>query len=94
MKNFLSLGLVLSILAAPVAAETIKIPLGQQGKAWNVQTPNTGVSKEYVEANFGAPLSKSGPVGEPPIYTWEYEKFDVYFESNHVIHSVVKKQPK
>jgi hypothetical protein len=28
-------------------------------------------------------------VGKPPISRWEYPGFIVYFESDHVIHSVV-----
>lgn len=83
-------GLVLSLASAYVAAETVAIPLGQQGRAWNVETPRTGLSKEQVAQRFGEPRSKSGPVGEPPIYTWDYGQFSVYFESDRVIHAVVK----
>lgn len=74
-------------------AERIVIPLGQQGKAWNVEAPRTGLSKSRVEELYGSPLKRTGPVGDPPIYTWEYEKFRVYFEGDYVIHSVVKHQP-
>lgn len=73
-------------------AEKIVIPLGQQGKAWNVETPRTGLKKTQVEERYGAPLNASGPVGDPPIYTWEYAQFRVYFEGDYVIHSVVKHQ--
>lgn len=83
-------GLVMSLASAYVAAETVAIPLGQQGRAWDVETPRTGLSKEQVTARFGEPRSKSGPVGEPPIYSWDYGQFSVYFESDRVIHSVVK----
>ena len=78
--------------SAPAFAETVAIPLGQQGKAWEVQTPRHGATKVEVEAQFGSPIATSGPVGEPPIYTWEYEQFNVYFEGDRVIHAVVKMQ--
>ncbi len=81
-------------LHSPSIAETVTIPLGQQGKAWDVTTPAKGTSKTQVEAQFGAPAQQSGPVGTPPIYTWNYGDFTVYFEGDKVIHSVVKAPPK
>lgn len=94
------LGLACALAAAlPIAAwsgslqaDTVAIPLGQQGKAWNVETPRHGVTKSQVQARFGAPVSQSGPVGEPPIYKWAYDQFTVYFEGDRVIHSVVQAQ--
>ncbi len=86
----LAFSLALVGASATSVAETVAIPLGQQGKAWQVETPRTGVTKEAVEAQYGSPLDTQGPVGEPPITTWEYEQFTVYFEYNHVIHAVVK----
>lgn len=83
--------LLLPLASLPSAAETVAIPLGQQGKAWNVETPQTGLTKDQVEAQFGAPQTTSGPVGDPPIYTWDYGQFAVYFETDRVIHSVVKR---
>lgn len=87
------LGLLLPVLSAPTVAETVAIPLGQQSKAWNVETPKTGFTKDQVEARFGEPQQRTGPVGDPPIYTWDYGHFKVYFEADRVIHSVVKHQP-
>jgi hypothetical protein len=89
-----SAGVFMIALGAASQAETVAIPLGQQGKAWNVETPKTGMRKDQVEARFGTPNEKSGPVGEPPIYTWDYQQFTVYFEGDYVIHSVVKVPPK
>ncbi len=77
-------------LSSPVAmSETVTIPLGKQGDYWNVERPKTGISKDQVLARYGEPLTRSGPVGNPPITTWQYEQFKVYFEYDHVIHSVV-----
>lgn len=84
------LGAWLPLFGGIASAETIAIPLGQQGKEWQVETPTTGMSKSLVEQRFGEPLERSGPVGTPPIYTWDYSQFTVYFEHDHVIHAVVK----
>jgi hypothetical protein len=42
-----------------------------------------------VSSKFGAPTTKIPAVGSPPISRWEYPGFVVYFEADHVIHSVV-----
>lgn len=54
-----------------------------------VARPAHGTTMESVVQNFGEPGSRSGPVGDPPISTWDYGEFVVYFEGQHVIHSVV-----
>jgi len=42
-----------------------------------------------VEQKFGQADNTTGPIGEPPISTWTYSDFSVFFEDNIVIHSVV-----
>ncbi len=54
-----------------------------------VLRPVLGMSMSNVEQQYGQAENKSGPVGEPPISTWTYPNFSVFFESNIVIHSVV-----
>jgi hypothetical protein len=44
---------------------------------------------DQVASKFGAPVTKIPAVGNPPISRWEYPGFVVYFEHEHVIHSVV-----
>jgi len=73
-----------------VFAEQVRIPIGQQSDASGVNKPAHGSTKADVERQFGSPESRRGPVGNPPIYFWEYASFTVYFESNRVIHSVSK----
>ncbi len=51
--------------------------------------PTRGMTMSQVASKFGAPVSKVPPVGKPPISRWEYPGFIVYFEHDHVIHSVV-----
>lgn len=53
-----------------------------------VTLPGRGMLKDQVEERFGAPLDKVPEVGEPPISSWVYNGFTVYFEYDHVIHAV------
>ena len=74
-------------------AESVKIPVGEQSENQHIDKPETGATQAAVEAKYGEPISKKGPVGDPPISTWEYAEFIVYFEYDHVIHSVAKFHP-
>jgi len=55
----------------------------------DVATPTRGMTMNQVQTKFGAPVTKIPAVGKPPISRWEYPGFIVYFEADHVIHSVV-----
>jgi hypothetical protein len=45
---------------------------------------------DAVLAEFGEPLARIKPVGDPPITRWEYAEFIVNFERRWVIHSAIK----
>jgi hypothetical protein len=53
--------------------------------------PTSGLTQESVEATYGSPNSKTAAVGEPPISSWEYDDFVVFFEYDRVIHAVKKR---
>lgn len=55
------------------------------------QRPTRGQSMDKVSSVFGEPLAITGPVGDPPITTWDYEEFSVYFEYDKVLHSVLQR---
>ena len=57
-------------------------------RARDVPVPTQGMRMEQVEARFGAPISRSAPVGDPPITRWRYAEFTVYFEHETVLHAV------
>lgn len=92
MKFFFSLALcALATSATYVAAENIKLPLGAQTpESQQIARPTTGASKAQVKSQFGEPQKENAAKGKPPISNWEYAEFIVYFENDHVIHSVVK----
>ena len=53
--------------------------------------PASGTTQESVEANYGSPNAKKAAVGDPPISSWEYDGFVVFFEYDRVVHSVKKR---
>jgi hypothetical protein len=81
----------LAAVSASAAAETVKVPVGQQGEALQgIKIPKRGILMKVVVAEFGEPLAKSTPVGDPPISYWEYKDYFVYFERNRVLDTVLK----
>lgn len=84
-------GLCLSVLPPLGAAEVIRIPVGSQNPgAANIDRPALGLLKARVVSDYGEPEKRYAPVGTPPIERWDYEQFSVYFEYDHVVHSVLK----
>jgi hypothetical protein len=77
------------IFAGAAVAETIAVEGGIAVKDSALATPLRGMSMQQVESRFGAPARKVPAVGKPPISRWEYPEFVVYFEYEHVVHSVV-----
>lgn len=90
-----------SVIAATLAtvplsqADTLEISVSKQSpELQSVSRPHTGMSKSSVEQIFGTPQTRGGPVGEPAISSWSYPQFTVYFESDTVLHSVLRTTPK
>ena len=70
-------------------ADVVAVENGIAIKESSVATPSRGMTMDQVSSKFGAPVTKVPAVGSPPISRWEYPGFVVYFEAEHVIHSVV-----
>lgn len=93
MHRPLFAALAISLLSIPlvqISAETLSVPETSQ-ETFSVTLPGRGMTMEQVEVRFGAPLEKKPAVGIPPITTWVYDKFTVYFEDRFVIHAVFHK---
>lgn len=89
--------LTFSLLASAtfVNAETIRVPIAQQGSDIDhIARPSKGASKATVLQQFGEPQQRIAARGLPPISSWKYPEFTVYFEYDHVIHSVLIHRPK
>src|SRR5271165_7509442 len=83
------LGTGLAGLADLSRADMVATDNGIAVKESDVATPSRGMTMDQVASKFGAPVTKVPPVGNPPIARWEYPGFVVYFEHEHVIHSVI-----
>lgn len=81
-----------AVATQATGGDSLLIQRVQREKAMNL--PQRGLTMAQVERHFGAPVRKLTPRGgdtkvHPVINRWEYAKFIVYFEHNHVIHSVL-----
>ena len=75
-------------ITSPVArADELAVAAPQAAPA---DMPTRGMTMDRVQSRFGAPNQKLAAVGQPPITRWEYPSYVVYFEHQHVIHSVIK----
>ncbi len=94
MRNlrFLPLLILLAPLAAPAEEEIVDPDPGQLNPAEIVQKlptmPPRGTTKASVRERLGEPERQVPAVGDPPISSWVYERFTVYFEHDRVLHSV------
>tara|TARA_R100000322_G_scaffold26447_2_gene16836 strand:+ start:1622 stop:1858 length:237 start_codon:yes stop_codon:yes gene_type:complete len=75
-----------------VLADQVRIPVEENVRQGQQQTlPKKGELKAAVMARFGEPQRQTRPVGTPPISQWHYDRFVVYFEHDHVVHSAAKR---
>ncbi len=77
-----------AILIQPVSAgDTLVIP-GHTANGNSQVLPKRGINMDDVLSQFGEPVDRYGPVGEPAISEWVYGSFRVYFENEIVLHSI------
>jgi hypothetical protein len=76
-------------LAGLAQADIVAVDNGIAVKQSDGIAPARGMTMSQVASKFGTPVTKVPAVGNPPISRWEYPGFVVYFERDHVIHSVV-----
>ncbi len=78
-------------LPSSAHAESLRTKVRQEQ---GMNLPHRGMTMAQVERQYGAPVRKLQTRGgdsakHPPINRWEYANYIVYFERNHVIHSVI-----
>ena len=94
ISTVLRIGILLSLPCGLARAETINIPIGQQHpELQSIAKPMRGHKMAQVLSKFGEPVQRYATRGTPPITRWEYPGYFVYFEHDHVIHSVLKHRP-
>jgi len=96
MRLFSAIPLALLVslgVCTTASAEQLQMP--EEGTTNQPATPAMdmpikGMSKQQVRQVYGEPVKVMPPVGDPPITRWVYDRYTVYFEYTHVIHSVPK----
>lgn len=89
----LPLALLMALAAGTAAADTLVVDGKVQLAPATQELPRRGSSMTTVEGRFGAPRARHAAVGQPPITRWDYETFSVYFEYQHVLHTVAHGAP-
>ena len=70
-------------------AEILVRPDGGYNVRQSTGTPSRGLTMQAVLQQFGEPLKRARTVGNPPISTWHYAGYKVYFERDVVLHTVI-----
>ncbi len=83
----IALALALAFCAQFAVADVLIIDEVRQSES--MQLPKNGASKADTEAKFGTPSKKLPAVGDPPITRWEYDTYNVFFEYDLVLFSVL-----
>lgn len=83
-----AIGLACGLGLAPSYGQDLQMVDAPSAQA-RTDTPTRGMSKTQVERKYGAPSDRVAAVGNPPISSWVYPSYVVYFEYDHVIHAVV-----
>ena len=90
-SKILALSTMAAVLALPVASESQAQAQGERAFV-SVERerglPVRGQSRNSVKQKYGDPVSSKPAVGKPPISSWAYDDFVVYFERSHVITTV------
>jgi hypothetical protein len=75
----------LVLTASVTHADELEMSKAPQSTA---DRPSRGMTMQKVEATYGAPAGRVPGVGTPSISRWEYPGFVVFFENDHVVHTV------
>lgn len=92
MKQITALLLSLGLSVSAAQAEILLIEAiadEPANSSSGLLRPGRGMTMDSVRRQFGDPTSESATVGEPPITSWDYPGYSVYFEYQHVLTSVV-----
>jgi hypothetical protein len=81
------LAFVLAFAVQAVYADVLLIEEVRQAE--RMELPKNGQNKADVESRFGTPLEKRAAVGDPPISSWKYDTYSVYFEYDLVLSTVL-----
>jgi hypothetical protein len=69
-------------------ADILKIEGGDAAVVVMDNRPSRGMNQLQVLELYGEPALRNAPVGQPPISSWDYSNFSVFFEDEYVLHTV------
>ena len=75
-------------LTSQIAVADVLI-IDEVRQAGRMELPKNGQSKADIETKFGTPAEKRAAVGDPPISSWKYDTYSVYFEYDLVLFTVL-----
>ena len=78
---------MLTLTFQVVSADVLIIDEVRQ--AGRMELPQNGQNKAAIETRYGTPVQKQSAVGDPPISSWKYNKYSVYFEYDLVLFTVL-----
>ena len=81
------LAFMMALTLQAVQADVLIIDEVRQAE--RMELPKNGQDKATVETRFGTPLEKLPAVGDPPISSWKYNTYSVYFEYDLVLFTVL-----
>ena len=79
------------ILGIEASNPSTGLPMQMERELIDIRLPTRGMRKKMVESEFGHPINIRAAVGEPPISSWVYDEYTVYFEFEWVLHSVLNR---
>jgi hypothetical protein len=88
------LALIVMAVAAFAMPQTVSadvLLIEEVRQAEKMELPENGMKKSEVLARFGDPTEKKAAVGDPPISSWTYDRWSVYFEYDLVLFTVLHK---
>ena len=83
--------LVFAGFAQPVTLSADVLLIEEVRQSDRMDVPVNGMTTADVRARYGEPVSAHPPIGDPPITRWEYDRWNVYFEYEIVLFTVLHK---
>ena len=82
---------VLTGFAQPLLLSADVLLIEEVRQADRMDVPENGTTTANVRARFGEPVKVISAVGDPPITSWQYDRWSVYFEYDIVLFTVLHK---
>jgi len=83
--------LVFTGFAQPVTLSADVLLIEEVRQSDRMDVPVNGMTTADVRARYGEPVTTHAPIGDPPITRWEYDRWNVFFEYDIVLFTVLHK---